>query len=127
MADRIRNALVVGLAEGIGLVDAEAVRLILSPPKTGRIYVRRGIKHQASAGGEAPANDTGMLVQSRTTEVIPAELRARLAFHTEYAPYLQFGTRTMEPRPYLDTAVMNTSREVFVAITNPIRLAFREP
>lgn len=126
VAERIRNALVVGLARGIAIVDQEAVRLILSPPKSGRIYRRRGIEHQASRGGEAPANDTGQLVQNRTTEVIPEAMRARLVFHSEYAPYLQFGTRRMEPRPYLDTAIVNTAPQVFQAITAPIRIAFHE-
>ena len=37
---------------------------ILTGPRTGRIYRRGGVVHQASAPGEAPASDTGELRQS---------------------------------------------------------------
>lgn len=94
-----------GLARWITEVERRAVELIMSPPKSGRVYRRRGVSHQASAPGEAPANDLGRLVNSRTKELFPEDLRARLTFRTEYAAYLEFGTRKMEPRPYANRAL----------------------
>jgi HK97 gp10 family phage protein len=79
-------------------VASDIKRAIQRGPKTGRVYVRRGIEHQASAGGEAPATDTGTLVSSivyRKTGPIEAEIESRLP----YASYLEFGTQRMAARP----------------------------
>lgn len=63
--------------------------------KSGRIYG----SHQASAPGEAPAVDTGNLVNSIVTEAKPGSLTATVSTAVEYAPHLEFGTVNMQPRP----------------------------
>ena len=45
-------------------IETRAKIKIQSPPKTGRIYRHGKVEHQASAPGEAPATDTGNLVNS---------------------------------------------------------------
>lgn len=82
-----------------------AVQSILKGPKTGRVYTRRGIEHQASAPGEAPANDTGRLAQSGKTFYHSDNLIGRVVFTTDYAEFLELGTQNMEPRPYLRPAL----------------------
>ena len=43
----------------VALLEKEAKRLILETPKTGRMYRRGGVLHQASAEGEPYASDSG--------------------------------------------------------------------
>lgn len=102
---RARAGAMVGVSRWIVDVEDRAVKLIMNPPKTGHIYRRRGVAHQASAPGEAPANDTGRLVNARRIDLFESDLRARLTFSTEYASYLEFGTRKMEPRPFARRAL----------------------
>jgi hypothetical protein len=114
-----------GLAEWIGIVERRAVQLITDPPKSGKIYRRRGVEHQASAAGEAPANWTGRLLNSRRIELLPEQFRARLIFSTEYAAPLELGTRKMEPRPYARRALAETEAEGLAAFEGALREALR--
>lgn len=109
---RARQGAMQGVVAGIAIVEARAVDLIMNGPKTGRIYTRRGVRHQASAPGEAPASDTGTLVNMRRIDLLTAELAARLVFSSQHAPHLEFGTRRMEPRPFARRALAETREEV---------------
>lgn len=120
VARRYGAAALLGVTNAIGIVDQEAVRLIMTGPKTGRVYRRRGVEHQASAPGEAPANDTGRLVNSRTISIDAPTLRALLTFRTIYAIMLELGTVKMEPRPYGRAALLNRRREIVEAIAAPL-------
>ena len=97
----IRRSLAPEVLGGAQMVLSYAVSLIVSGPKTGIIYRRRGVEHQASAPGEPPASDTGTLVQRGSVEFDPVTLRASVVFRTAYALPLELGTEKMEPRPYL--------------------------
>lgn len=121
----IRKGAMRGVVRAITLVETEAVRLIMHTPKTGRIYRRRGVEHQASAPGEPFANDTGRLLNSRTIEPDAQDLSASLVFRTEYAAALEYGTRTMEPRPYAMPAAMNKAEAARDAIAQEIQAAFK--
>lgn len=90
----------------------EAIRLIQQGTKSGRIYVRGGIRHQASAPGEAPATDTGNLVRSIRVDHQPASGRASVVVGAEYGAELEFGTRKMAPRPFLRPAVANVRQKI---------------
>lgn len=90
----------------------EAIRLIESPPKTGRIYERRGVSHQASAPGEPPASDTGQLVNSITIKTDPNSLTVQIGTSVEYGQFLEFGTQRMAARPFLRPAMDNMSARV---------------
>lgn len=94
-------------------VEATQKRL-LSLHGTGAIYQRRSVSHQASAPGEPPAVDTGRLRASVGHEVgYDAEgLYANVGSGAspavpgvDYAEYLEYGTRHMEPRPWLRPSV----------------------
>ena len=103
-------------------IEREVVRLIKSPPKTGRLYLRGGRIHQASAPGEAPANLTGTLAESVSFEVSsPTQLiigdRARIA---DYGGYLEFGTSRMAPRPHLKPGALSKAREVEQAVVRGV-------
>lgn len=70
----------------------------MAEAKSGHIYG----SHQASAPGEAPAIDTGVLVNSIQTEI--DGLTAVVGTNQEYAPVLEFGGAKMAPRPFLASA-----------------------
>lgn len=72
----------------------------MAGPKSGRMYEN----HQASAPGEAPAIDTGLLANSQVAEMTGIT-SAIAGFAAEYAPHLEFGTARMQARPFLSPAV----------------------
>lgn len=94
-----------GLADAINATALETLadvrKAIQGPPKTGREYPRGkdGSKiHRASAPGEAPATDTGALVNSTYFTKVD-QFTAAIGSRLEYAFHLEFGTRKMEARP----------------------------
>ena len=94
-------------------IQARAQMAIMNPPKSGRIYRRGNVAHQASAPDEAPATDTGALVNSAYTKKL-ADADYETGFTVEYAAALEFGTPKIEPRPYLRPAV-EAVRKAFIA------------
>lgn len=117
----LRQAVMRGVVAATEEVRNEAVRLIQSGPKTGRVYGR----HQASAPGEAPASDTGRLVNSITTAFDDVKLTGTVAANTDYAEYLEYGTATMEPRPFLRPALTAKREQVTALITAAIAEALK--
>lgn len=101
----VRQAAMRGVVRGTESVRNEAITLILNSPKTGRVYRRRGVEHQASAPGEPPASDTGRLVGSIRTSYSESELAGTVTASTDYAAHLEYGTQRMEPRPFMRPAL----------------------
>ncbi len=125
MLVRVRAGALAGVSEAIGIVDARAVSLILDTTKSGRIYKRRGVAHQASAPGEPPASDTGTLLNRRHIDLFPDRLAARLTFSAGHALPLELGTKNMEPRPFAVPALRATEQEVRGVIMQRITEALR--
>ena len=84
----------------------------MAGPKSGRIYPRSSGEHQASAPGEAPAIDTGALVNSVGMEMV-SSLTAQVGTDKEYGLYLEYGTARVAARPWLTPAV-EQERDGFV-------------
>lgn len=80
------------------------VKVSMTEPKTGAIYVRQGRAHQASAPGQAPAIDFGFLANSIQVGEVTAR-EATVVAGAEYALYLEMGTRFMSPRPFMRPAL----------------------
>ena len=96
-------------------IQARAQMAIMNPPKSGRIYRRGNVAHQASRRGEAPATDTGNLVNSAYTKKL-GDSDYETGFTAEYAAALEFGTAKIEPRPYLRPAVEAVKKAFLDAI-----------
>jgi hypothetical protein len=96
-------------------IQARAQMAIMNPPKSGRIYRRGNVAHQASAPGEAPATDTGNLVNSAYTKKL-GQADYETGFTAEYAAHLEFGAPNahIAPRPYLRPAV-EAVRDAFMS------------
>lgn len=117
---KVRAAAMRGVVRGTEGVVEEATSLILDGAKTGRVYRRRGVTHQASAPGQAPASDTGRLVQSGRTTYDKGELSGTAQWSTAYAEHLEHGTETMEPRPFARPALENQKAEIEADIRTEI-------
>ncbi len=94
----VNEELSKGLYASAQQVATDYKSSILSGGKTGRTYKRRSVVHVASAPGEAPASDTGRLVNAIHIELDGA-LAAIMRVATKYAQMLEFGTAKMAARP----------------------------
>jgi len=78
------------------------IKRIQRGAKTGVVYKRGNITHRASKAGEAPATDTGRLVNSiyfdRARGFLGAVV-ATVGSKIVYALHLEYGTRNMGARP----------------------------
>lgn len=116
----VRRGALKGVMIGIGIVEARAVYLITQTKKSGRIYRRRGVKHQSSAPGEPFANDTGETLKRRDTTLDAAHIRATLHFRSINAARMEHGTRKMRPRPFARRAISETRNQVTDAVLGSI-------
>ena len=77
-------------------------------PAKGNEYpkgVNGDIVHVASAPGQPPAVDTGRLRANLDMVMMPGEPRALIGPPVDYAPFLEFGTSRMKPRPLWRTVI----------------------
>lgn len=107
---RAKNEIEKALYASAKKVESDAKRSILDGNKTGRVYKRGNVTHRASAPGEAPASDTGRLVNSfftglnRVTGGLSSFIVAGRGT-VKYASMLEFGTTKMAPRPFMVPAL----------------------
>lgn len=139
MRRRFNTAVREGLVASQILLSGTIVKL-LSKPGTGRIYqVNKGKGkrarnlreigfHRASAPGFPPAVNTNRLRGSWTIAIKsgkellpgynlrvirkPGMLGYELGSSVLYAPFLEYGTRRMRPRPYLKPAMGIVSKRL---------------
>lgn len=87
-----------------------------------------GREHVASAPGDAPNNDTGVLANNIET-VSVAPLMVEVTSKAPYAAALEFGTSKMAARPYMKPAAdaerENANKIVSRAVTSAVRKATR--
>lgn len=114
------------------MVRTHAIRLI-QQPGSGRVYTRspgsnRSREHQASAPGEAPATDTGILAGAMYVErARGSKLSAEVgpADKVQYGKHLEYGTRNMAPRPFLKPAFEAVARTHQGRLVSAIRRALK--
>lgn len=99
------------------LLRRDIIRSMVEEPKTGRIYTRPGGRlHQASAPGEAPARDTGKLIDSMKVRMSDAGWTAVVGASAPYARYLEQGTSRMLPRPAWEPARQRIEKPFIMAL-----------
>jgi len=84
---------------------------ITTGSKSGIQYTRNNGFHQASAPGEAPANDTGKLAGSVKAKKINKN-HYEVDITAEYALILEYGTSVMQPRPFIVPAFLNVVKRL---------------
>ena len=97
-------------------VRGDAIKSVQRGVKSGVVYTRSSGQnlspsHQASAPGQAPATDTGMLASRIKAE--SKNLTGRVYSDIEYAFWLEYGTLSMDARPFLNPALM-ANKQYFV-------------
>ena len=104
-------------------IRTEAIKSIQDGEKTGRVYKRRSVTHRASAPGEAPASDTGRLVNSIQAynsgggEAFTVAGRGTVG----YAAMLEFGTSKMAPRPFMLPALEKSKAWITARLQDALR------
>jgi len=110
-------------------VRSDAIKSIQRGIKSGRVYERGpgqnlSQTHQASAPGQAPATDTGRLVSSiKSTN---SGLSGKVFSKLDYAFWLEHGTLSMEPRPYLNPALQANKQYFIDQLTKAVNRAAQE-
>jgi HK97 gp10 family phage protein len=131
-SEKLKKEITVELGKGLlaaaQKVERSAKDSIRSGSKTGRIYTRRTVSHRASAPGEAPASNTGRLINSISSYV------NRLSGVTEglvvagrgvvkYARMLEFGTAKMAARPFMVPAFERNKRWIEERLARAVNYA----
>lgn len=125
LVDQAKTALEATVRGCADLVANDMKQRVARGPKSGRVYEfyyrtgpnggifpveKRAKPHQASAPGEAPATDSGRLVNS-----IFADAKGTAGYvevRSIYAPMLEYGTRKIAPRPFMTPAVEANRQKV---------------
>lgn len=102
-----KKELMKGVIAAALMVENEAKAMIQRGGRSGRIYKRGKITHQASAPGEPPKSDQANLVRNITTVPEAADLSATVGSRiaAAYGYLLELGTSKMAPRPWLEPAL----------------------
>ena len=106
---------------GAALILVREIKLELSHPGTGTPYTRGGKKAKRSKPGKPPAVDTGVLRNTIDMEVLEASQKVRVGSGQTYAPYLEFGTDRMAPRPFMRTAFDRARRQMTDLVASDLR------
>jgi len=113
MADRYGKAVADALLISGEMVRGTAVKSIQqqSNGKSVKRYRKGGgsYQHVTSAENSAPNTDTGRLVSSVVVEV---QDDVYVGTGVKYAPHLEFGTKNMQPRPFLNPALEQNRRKI---------------
>jgi hypothetical protein len=92
--------------EEVGIQLHAIVVRKLSQPGTGAFYRSRrgGGEHQASAPGEPPAVDLGVY-RGSWKWAMASSTEVDIGTEDPRGPWLEFGTRTIEPRPHIRPSI----------------------
>lgn len=113
------------VAETVFEIEGNVKARIQRSPASGRLYQKYQPRrvHRASAPGEAPATDTGNLVNSIYTDLqgLTGTVGSRIA----YAAYLEYGTRHIARRPAWEPEIEAQKAKFANRVKMAIRTAMR--
>lgn len=101
--DRVESTVIVGLHGG---------------PKSGATYTRRSVTHQASAAGQYPATDTGFLASNISSSLDKKRKIGRVTSSANYSKHLEYGTKDMAARPFMQPSLEKNRRKIFNLFKN---------
>ena len=127
---RLMDALKIGAIE----IRNEVVLSMRNSPATGKLYGtgmyrngtartwRRQIMHRASSPGNPPRPNKGDLIRSIIMDARPTEIEVGSNIkQPAYPKFLEYGTKKMEARPWLDPAVKKIEPQVKANIQQILR------
>ena len=94
-------------------LDAAAI-LVVAKAKASMREPKSGVpgpKRTRSAAGEAPASQLDTLRNSIASDA-PSELRRRVGTNLDYGLFLEVGTKTIRPRPWLEVALWGCADKI---------------
>ena len=124
------------------LVERDAKQLMTDSPATGRVYwegAHHSIEHRASAPGEPPAVDTGLLRASVTHAIeesfamfagegnVIIGATGRVGTHELVGLWMETGTSKMAPRPWLTVALNINKQNIRDIFAGDVRTAMHMP
>lgn len=95
-------------------------------------WISGGKMHIPSSPGYAPAVDTGQLIRSIKMDVRPNEvevgsvIKGKTSKEAAYPTFLEFGTKFMDARPWLEPAVMDGKRQFYTDVRKNVIRAIRK-
>lgn len=116
-----RKELKIALGESVLAVHGDAVKSILEHQSSGEVYG----KHTASKPGFAPNSDTGRLVRGIDWTVDESTLTGQVGTNVKYGAWLEFGTKDMEPRPWLLPAFKKNLKNIKKIMTQAVKDALK--
>ena len=109
------------------LIRGEAIKSIQSGGKSGVMYQKYNPRreHRASAPGQAPASDTGnlvnkIIVKQKSSDVVHVESNAN------YSAFLEYGTSKTQPRPFMLPAFEKSKKPIIDAVLNRVKQKIME-
>ena len=111
--DSIPQGIKKKLAIGANDIRNTIITEMMTGPKTGKLYKKKSVTHQASAPGQSPAVDSGELISRIIFDVRDMELEVGAEAGAPYAEFLELGTKKMKARPWLDPAVEKHASGIF--------------
>jgi len=100
---KISDELLVDALNDIAMdTQQNAVDGIKRGPASGKTYKRGGKTHKASAPGQYPMSDTGLLMGNiKVNKATESKPMAIVGTNVKYGEHLEFGTSKMAKRPWL--------------------------
>lgn len=99
LSDQTTRALKKNIATAALRYETDLKKTINTGARSGIVYTRGTVSHQASAPGEPPKTDTGQLVNSIHTVIKRQGLSAEVKSNLPYAGMLELGTSRVAARP----------------------------
>lgn len=113
-------ALREAVAEAALLVENDAKLSIMHGSPSGHEYKHGKVHHVASAPGQPPATDTGILASSIHTTFSDDGLTAIVGSPLDIATYLEYGTSHMAARPFIEPALDKNRGEIVELIAGAV-------
>ena len=105
------------VGRGVMLVKGTAQESITAGGKSGIEYQKYNPRriHRASKEGEAPASDTGFLVDNISMNVkteTDGSVVGQIISSAPYSKFLEFGTVEIQPRPFMQPALEKNKKKI---------------
>jgi HK97 gp10 family phage protein len=124
-----RKGIGAALARAVVSMDSYAKEKIQGGARSGRVYRRRSVTHQASAPGEFPKSDmggSGGLTGSLFFRVAADKLSAIWGTALNYGKYLEFGTSRMAARPWMRPTLQANEDKISADIQREVSEALKK-
>ena len=117
------------LALGANKIRNAIIESMKKEKKTGRLYkaTKSGLKHQASAPGEAPAVDSGELISRIIFDIGDMKVEIGAEAGAPYDIFLEEGTDKMEARSWLAPAVEKHQQAIVDAVGEGVFEVIKNP